>query len=130
MWSLKLLLLRIRVKKYLFFQYNNIFIIILMWPSKKISKSHRVHLTCVYNYNCDYEYNARATVTIIITFWFSGGNDPFTRRLSIVSTTHELDILAEVMVRGPGTVSHEIRMERNRNGGRIVADNNELESRR
>lgn len=61
---------------------------------------------------------------------FTGRNDPFARRVSVAGPTHELDILAETVVRGPRTVPHEIRMEWNRNDSGFVADNNQLESRR
>lgn len=56
-----------------------------------------------------------------------GGNDPFTKRLSVVGSPHERDILAKAVVRSLRTVSYEIRMEWNRNGCRIVTNHNQLE---
>jgi len=62
--------------------------------------------------------------TLIVFIFCTGGNDTFTKRLSVVGPTHERDILAKTVVRGPRTVPHEIRMERNRNGRRVVTDHN------
>lgn len=62
--------------------------------------------------------------TLVVFIFCTGGNDTFAKRLSVVGPTHERDILAKTVVRGPRTVPHEIRMERNWNGRRIVTDHN------
>lgn len=62
--------------------------------------------------------------TFVVFVFFTGRNDTFAKRLSVVGQTHECDILAKTVVRGPRTVPHEIRMERNRNGRRVVTDHN------
>lgn len=59
-----------------------------------------------------------------------GRNDPFAKRVSVVGAAHELDILAEVVVRGPGTVPDEVRLEWNRDDSRFVAYNHQLKSGR
>lgn len=72
----------------------------------------------------------RTTINRSSFLLFLGRNDPLTKCLSVVGAAHELDILAEAVVRGPGTVPHEIRLERNRNDRRVFTDNNQLKSRR
>lgn len=59
-----------------------------------------------------------------------GRNDPFTKCLSIAGSTYELSVLAEIVVRSPRTVPHEIRMEWDRHGGRVLTYNNQLPNRR
>jgi len=54
----------------------------------------------------------------------TGRNDTFTKRLSVVGPTYECNFLTKTVVRRPRTVPHEIRMERNRNGSRVVTDYN------
>jgi len=60
--------------------------------------------------------------TLIVFIFCTSGNDTFAKRLSVVGLTHERNILAKTMVRGPRRILHEMRIERNRNGRCVVTD--------